>query len=304
MPLVTTSDLPLRALYTGLNVAFQEQYTAALEQGARTRVATEVPSNAESEDYAFLGAVPGVREFLGERQFRDLAGYSYNIKNKEWENSIAVKRADIEHDKLGLIRMRVQDMAVRAAQYQDQLTFETLANGFSQTCYDGQYFFDTDHAGSSGNQSNKGTSALSAASLQAAITAMMKFEDDQGNVLGVAPDTLVVPPDLKWTAMELLNSTYNVNTASSNTPMMTNVLQGALDLVVSPYLKDTNNWYVLCTRGVMKPLIYQMDTPVEFKALENNSEVEFMRAQYLYGTYARYNVGYGLWQFAYGSQVS
>jgi phage major head subunit gpT-like protein len=44
--------------------------------------------------------------------------------------------------------------------------------------------------------------------------------------------------------------------------------------------------------------------PVEFAALEGTSENGFMRDQYVYGVRARYNVGFGLWQTAYGSQVA
>ena len=117
------------------------------------------------------------------------------------------------------------------------------------------------------------------------------------------PDLLVVPPDLQWTAMELLESTYWPGEQSSN-KLASNVLKGKLDLVVSPYLTDANDWFMLSTKGVIKPVILQSRTPVEFAALEADSESGFMRDQYIYGVRARYNAGYGLWQMAYGSQVT
>ena len=298
---ITSTDLPLDALYTGLNVVFQDAYRSSIESGLRGRISTEVPTNSETEDYAWLGGVPGVREFVGERQVRDLSAFSYSIRNKIWENTISVDRAAIDHDKYGLIKTRVQELATAQSRFQDHLVMEILAGGFTALCYDGQYFFDTDHTGGS----NKGTDALTASSLSAAITAMMKFTDDQGNVLGVTPDTLVVPPDLQWTARELLESRYYPEklTSTDTQKLANNVLAGSLALVVSPYLSDTNNWYVLCTGRVIRPLIFQLDAPVEFQALEKESESGFMRGQYLYGTYARYNAGYGLWQYAFGSLV-
>jgi phage major head subunit gpT-like protein len=51
-------------------------------------------------------------------------------------------------------------------------------------------------------------------------------------------------------------------------------------------------------------VIFQSRVPVEFAALEGESESGFMRDQYFYGVRARYNVGYGLWQSAFGSQVA
>jgi phage major head subunit gpT-like protein len=47
-----------------------------------------------------------------------------------------------------------------------------------------------------------------------------------------------------------------------------------------------------------------MRREVTFRALEGDSESGFLRKRFLYGADARYNVGYGPWQFAYGSQVS
>ncbi|MCL5105531.1 MAG: Mu-like prophage major head subunit gpT family protein [Armatimonadetes bacterium] len=300
MPL-TKSDVPT-LLEDGLKTVFFEALDATI--GDYERVATIVPSESDEEDYPWLGAVPTVREFKDERMPLGLLEHNYTIRNKTWESSIAVERAAIEDDKFGQIKLRVQSLAREAKRHVDELVFTLLKNGFAATCYDGQYFFDTDHAeGDSGTQSNKGTSALDAAALQAAITAMMKYKDDRGRLLGVTPDLLVVPPDLQWTAMELLESTYWPG-SQSNHKMANNVLKGKLDLLVSPYLTDTSDWFVLSTKGVVKPVILQSRTPVEFAALEADSESGFLRDQYIYGVRARYNAGYGLWQMAYGSQVS
>jgi phage major head subunit gpT-like protein len=135
---------------------------------------------------------------------------------------------------------------------------------------------------------------------------MMKFKDDRGKPLGIVPDLLVVPPDLQWTAMELLNSSFYpelVAAAAGSQKLASNVLKGRLDLVVSPYLTDTDNWFLLSTKGLVRPVILQSRIPVEFSALEGASEAGFIRDQYLYGVRARYNAGFGLWQTAFGSQV-
>lgn len=301
MPIVK-SDIP-NLLEAGLRAVFFQAYEAA--PGDWERIATVVPSEHDTEKYAWLGAVPKMREFKDERAPAGLLEHSYSIVNKTWESSIAVDRAALEDDQYGQIRLRVQALADEARRHQDELVFGLLKDGFASLCYDGQYFFDTDHAeGDSGSQSNKGTSALSATSLQTAITAMSKFKDDKGRIMGVVPDTLVVPPDLKWTAMELLESWLAPDTAANKTDNRRNVLRNSLDLIVSPYLTDTNDWFLLCARRVIKPVIFQSRIPVEFSALEGSSENGFMRDQYVYGVRARYNVGYGLWQLAYGSQAA
>ena len=301
MPL-TRSDMP-NLLEDGLKTVFFEALDATI--GDYERIATIVGSESDQETYPWLGAVPSMREFTDERLPLGLLEHDYAIRNKTWESSIAVERAAIEDDKYGQIKLRVMSLAREAKRHMDELVFTLLRNGFAAKCYDSQYFFDTDHAeGESGTQSNKGTTALSAASLQAAITAMMKFKDDRGKLLGVVPDLLIVPPDLQWTAMELLESTYWPGEGTVTAKTVSNVLKGKLDLLVSPYLSDTNDWFVLSTKGVVKPVILQSRTPIEFAALEADSESGFMRDEYLYGVRARYNAGYGLWQMAYGSQVS
>jgi phage major head subunit gpT-like protein len=301
MPL-TKSDVP-NLLEDGLKTVFFEAMDATI--GDYERIATIVPSESDEESYPWLGAVPSMREFKDERMPLGLLEHSYSIKNKTWESSIAVEREAIEDDKFGQIRLRVQSLAREAKRHVDELVFGLLKNGFATTCYDGQYFFDTDHSeGDSGTQSNKGTTALDASALQAAITAMMKYKDDRGKFLGVVPDLLVVPPDLQWSAMELLESTYWPEEGTTTAKQASNVLKGKLDLLVSPYLTDTSDWFVLSTKGIVKPVILQSRMPMEFAALEADSESGFMRDQYIYGVRARYNAGYGLWQMAYGSQVA
>lgn len=298
------SDMP-RLLEAGLKTVFFEAYDASSNDSER--IITVVPSEQDTETYAWLGSVPKMREFKDERLPAGLLEQEYKIKNKTWEASIAVDRASIEDDLYGQIKLRVHGLARETKRHIDEIVFSLLTSGFNTTCHDGQYFFDTDHSeGVSGTQSNKGTDALSATALQDAITAMSKFKDDRGKPLGITPDVLVVPPDLQWTALELLNSTYypevvDISVGSQN--LSANPLKNRLDLIVSPYLSDSSDWFLLATKWVVRPLIFQSRVPVEFAALESASENGFMRDQYIYGVRARYNAGFGLWQTAYGSQV-
>ncbi|MEN6372304.1 MAG: Mu-like prophage major head subunit gpT family protein [Armatimonadota bacterium] len=299
------SDMP-RLLEAGLKTVFFEAYDAASNDSRK--IITVIPSEQDTETYAWLGSVPKMREFADERLPAGLLEHEYKIKNKTWEASIAVDRAAIEDDLYGQIKLRVQGLARETKRHIDEIVFSLLASGFSTVCHDGQYFFDTDHSeGVSGTQSNKCTDALSATALQNAITAMAKFKDDRGKPLGISPDVLVVPPDLQWTALELLNSTYYpeiLDPSDGSQKLAGNPLKNRLELIVSPYLTDTNNWYLLATNWIVKPIIFQSRVPVEFSALEGTSENGFMRDQYIYGVRARYNAGFGLWQTAYGSLVA
>ena len=62
-------------------------------------------------------------------------------------------------------------------------------------------------------------------------------------------------------------------------------------------------WYLLETRRPLKPLIFQKRREYDFKAMVSmEDEGVFMRDEYRYGVDARCNVGFGLWQMAYGSR--
>lgn len=301
MPIVK-SDIP-KFLEPGLRAVFFDSYNAF--PGEWEKIATIVSSQHDTENYAWLGSVPCMQEFVDERHPAGVLQHAYAIKNKTWESSISVDRAALEDDQYGQIKIRIQSLAEEARRHQDEIVFGMLKDGFSVACYDGRNFFASDHQeGESGVQSNKGLDALSTASLQDAVTRMSKFKDDQGKPLGILPDTLVVPPDLKWTAMELTDSVFAVDAVTGKADTRKNVLAGSLRVIVSPYLTDTNDWFLLCTSRALRPIIFQSRIPIEFSALEENSESGFMRDRYVYGVRARYSVGFGLWQTAFGSHVS
>ncbi len=293
---LVTSDIP-ELLTAGLKTAFFQTFTETPAQW--DRVATVVPSERDTEQYAWLGALPGVREFLDERAPADLKPYAYAIKNKTWESTLSIDRTALEDDQYGQIALRVRQMALVAKQHLDSMIFGLLGTGFTATGYDGVPFF-----GAHGSQSNKGTDGLSAGALQAAITQMMRFTDDQGRPMGTRPSLLVVPPELYWEATQLLNSSFFPDPAPIGTQdLAINPLRGMLSLLTTPYLSSPGNWFLLDTGRVVRALVLQMRKEFEFSALESSSENGFLRDQFLYGVRARYNAGFGDWRAAFGAQV-
>ena len=297
MALVKSDIGPL--LKAGLKTQFFQ--TFAETPSMYDRISTLIPSDKDTEQYAWLGALPGVREFLDERQSQDMTPYSYAIKNKTWESTISVDRAALEDDLYGQIPLRIKQMAMSAKQHLDILTFGMLAAGFTQNGYDAVPFFGTHAQG--GAQSNRGVDPLSAASLQSAVTAMMRFTDDQGKPAGVSPDLLVVSPELYWEGRVLLESTYYPDplTAASQLLAM-NPLMGSLKLLSSPYLVSPTNWFLLDTKRIVKAIVLQMRKDFEFTALDDEDNA-FMRDTLYYGVRARYNCGFGDWRGAYGAML-
>ena len=84
----------LRGIYTAFNTVFNKAFEG--QHPTYEKVATVVPSTSESETYAWLGDIPGMREWIGEREIQNLSGSAYTIKNKDFELTVGVDRNAVE----------------------------------------------------------------------------------------------------------------------------------------------------------------------------------------------------------------
>lgn len=133
----------LYALKTSLSAA----YTRGVGKVEPTykRIATVVKSTGASNTYGWLENWPGIKEWVDARQLATLTQMGYSIVNKTWETSIQVKREDIEDDQIGQYSVISEEFGREVTMFPDSLSYAMLCGGFKSTCYDGQYFFDTDH---------------------------------------------------------------------------------------------------------------------------------------------------------------
>lgn len=142
----------LHALTTSLSAAFTKGLAGVTPQ--YLRIATEVPSSSASNTYGWLSDLPEIKEWIGERQLAVLSQQGYTVTNRTWESSIRVKRETIEDDQLGQFSIIASGFGRKIGVFPDTLAFKLLSEGFSSLCFDGQYFFDTDHPMAGGTYSN------------------------------------------------------------------------------------------------------------------------------------------------------
>ena len=119
--------------------------------------------------------------------------------------------------------------------------YGVLAGGFSDSGPDGVSLFDASHPLTDGSTtSNTSSNALGEANLQASLTTMRREVTPDGVLTATVPTHLIVPPDLEFTAKELVQS------ALSGTDNQINVLsQKGLTVLVSPDLTDTNDYFLV-----------------------------------------------------------
>lgn len=133
----------LRSLYTAFSTAFQGGLGGVAPSYAR--VAMTVPSSTRTNEYGWLGNIPRIREWIGDRVVQNLGTYGYAIRNRSFELTLGVDRDDIADDNLGIYAPMIAEMGRSTASFPDELVWPLLKAGFVTPCYDKQYFFDTDH---------------------------------------------------------------------------------------------------------------------------------------------------------------
>lgn len=139
-----------------LNTQFSAKFKAGLER-ARERwdlIATLIPSSTTLNTYAWLGDIPRMREWIGDRVIQGLAGKSYQLENKEFELTIGVPRKDIEDDQFGIYMPMAEQMGQEVAEHPARMVYQLLKNGGTGLCYDGQPFFSTAHPVGESTKSN------------------------------------------------------------------------------------------------------------------------------------------------------
>lgn len=195
-------------------------------------------------------------------------GYDKTIIHKTWKDQFTVSREMMDDAQVLNIRKRPEAFLKAWDRTKETMAIryfgEAMKNanaGKTKFSYDGDEFdiasadgvnlFSKAHPSKTGrksNQSNYFADAFSAAALAELETRMNLFTDDNGNILNVAPATILIPADagLKKTVFEVLGADKSPETANNGW----NYLVGRYNVIVCPYLNAfvTNNdkpWILL-----------------------------------------------------------
>jgi phage major head subunit gpT-like protein len=293
------------------------EYYKQLEQDAGVpwvnAVANMFDSDQASETYKWLGQVPTMREWKGGRNAKGLRDSGFTILNTEYESTLELEVKHLRRDKTKQLRVRIAEHVQRAQTHWASLASTLILNGAAATCYDGQYFFDTDHSeGDSGSQSNSITVDISTlpttvhgsvtvpspeeiaqAALQG-ITKITSFLDDQGEPMNETASSFVVMVPF---------SLYNAALSGLSLPRGTDAAevssQKNITVVANARLNSwTDKFVVFRTDGAVKPLICQAETDIKVGAKAEGSEYEFDNNAHQYGFSASRGASYGMWQGA------
>lgn len=280
----------------GLQVSFAQ--AMANMQAARAQnpglmmTAFTAPSNGAYEKYAWLGAMPAVQQWIGERNSKEFKSYEYTIKNLDWEASVPVFENDFDDDQTGSYAMLSQMLARRIAVHPEKLLIDLLINGDTALAYDGKAFFSDVSAPRTIDNLLAGTGTTLAqleTDLIAAMVAMAKFKDDQGEALNIKGNVIVCPIALEYSFKKLVDSvasptaTSGIDTYNPFYNQFTVIGDSRLDA------DDANDWYLLATNEIVKPFIYQLRQSGR-SMMEKTNHTK----QWVFGADYRSNAGYAL----------
>ena len=280
----------------------------------------KVVSDKDSEQYVWLGSAPVMREFLGGRKPATLNKNSFRVENKKFEASLEIPTEWFDRDHTGQIRMKVAELVDRARQHRINLLSDLIVAASSTLCYDGQYFFDTDHAeGDSGSQSNiNGENITTPASptpaemeeaILSSVEQMMGLKDDKGELTnGSARSFLVVVPlnMMKALATTLKSEIILESGAARNSNMraVSSMMGMTFEGIVNPRSSATTKLHIFRTDAAIKPFVYQVEKDINASAIAEGSEHAWKNLTYMFGVDASYNVGLNQWRGAIEVQFS
>jgi phage major head subunit gpT-like protein len=133
----------LQSINIGVQTAFNTQLWTA--KSVQDRIAYQATSTGAGELYPRLDMLPGLREWVGDRVVNNLSLLTFQILNREFEETIAVRKNDILDDKYGLLTPAAAQLGADAAVIPDQLVAAAMKAGHTAITYDTQNFFDTAH---------------------------------------------------------------------------------------------------------------------------------------------------------------
>lgn len=256
----------LDALRTTFDKRFQEAYSAV--EPALMPLATEITSSTKTNTYGWLAQQVRLRKWVGPRVAQNLSEHEYTLANETFEGTVELDREDLEDDNLGIFEgQAIPQLAEAAAKHPDERIADVLTS--NPTAFDGLSLFNDSHPDFNGGvYDNDHTLALNATNIEALLATAAQYVGEDGQPLEVRYTHLIVPPQLKFTASQILSSsTYAslVTGEGAGTVAIDNQLQGTLDLIVSPRLAGAaSTWYLADLSKSIKPIVRQVRKAPEF----------------------------------------
>lgn len=260
------------------------------------------------EEYFEIGTVPDVPRFNGSLTYLSIApGYYTKIEPVRYAAGLMFDPDLIEDEKYGKIFGDSKQLMIGDSRRRNKDGVRVLSNSFSiaydfMTSEEGVAMCSTSHSTKAENVdtstgfSNAGTSPLTRTALAATRLAFYRFKNDVGELITPSGKwTLIVPPELEETAYEIVKTPKGYESGEGTV----NFHYGMYEVMVVPWLTDTNNWWLMDSAAMKDNQIW-----IDRKRSEPNAWVDNETFVLKVSLNNRRAYGHLGWRHAYGHQVS
>lgn len=295
-------------LREGIRKVFADGY-ALVEKNLAAMYNVQTSTKAYETDYRL--AQFGAATLTSEGANIDLQDTTHLYENQynHLKYALGFKISDemLDDDQYGQMRRLTAALLRSMSGTVQILAAIPYANAFTTSGYDSTTLCSDSHPiadGSTGD--NKTTAALDALGLETALELFKRIKSEEGFYMDINPTALIVPPELEFTALRLLESmgypTIDLAaepTADTLGPNDINVLRRqGLKLVSNPYLTDTTDWFLRGNTGEEDGIMWFWRMKPDLKDYYEESS----RSQ-CYNSAMRLSYGWSDWRGIVGSSV-
>lgn len=215
-----------------------------------------VQSDKQFEKYQGITnyGLAGVKDQGSGIPYRDkYQGFPREIINVTYGIGSTITYEMMRYDQYNLFQSIPQQLGKSVRKTEETVVANLLNNGFSTATNptltaDGLSLFNANHrlvAANNITQKNTPATAadLSQTSLEQMYIDVSNFVDDQNLPIVVKPMRLIVPTASQMLARKIMETEYEVN-SGNNTINPVSSSRMPLDLVISPWLTDSDAWFV------------------------------------------------------------
>jgi phage major head subunit gpT-like protein len=259
----------------------------------------------ETNVYGWMAEMPMFRKTVGPRRATRLAARTYSLKNEDYDFAYSVHRNDIKYDRLGIYRSHFTRSGIAARVWKDRMLELVQRGGKTALCYDGQFFYDTDHPrnlddAAAGVFANlRTTFPLTAVNVADQYAVMATLKDENDEIMGYAPTILECNSKLRTQAQEAVVAAWVIQTIRNQADTdnvaaaaKENMQKGLVDIRINDRVED-GVWY-LHHEQLIKPFIVQVESDpsgLEMRVDPNDPHV-WENNEFLFGSRATGAAGY------------
>jgi len=236
---------------------------------------THFNSTTTSNFYAWLENIPGFREWVGDRVFKNVRGNKFELTNRDFEDSVAMGRNEILDDQFGLYASLVTQMAAAWKLLKDyQIVIDVITG--NDAVFTGSALLADDHAYGDNTIDNLVTTALSETTFNAAFLAAAGWKFANGEYCRTQFTHLLHGPKLRSTAFDLVDNKYVVADGTAGGTKDNPNYKRVERVEIPDFVGDYDDyWLLVDCRKPIKPFARQLRQ--EAKPLMDTDPATVMR---------------------------